>query len=253
MGIAGEGLRRTCVVSGAFCRRALLLLVGLCVVNQTATAATTPLEITLDAKGIAVGDQLELDIDDLPRSILPARIEPFAVGEKHKLSIVDPKYGYGFFTTISRTDTGWTTSESGKMHCDPIEGTWRVDGSRIVVSLKKTATWTCGSGPATGAPDGRGKIEFSSVPDKATLYYPMVSAPGYLVAPTTVTLVVNYLTNVPVMAIMKADGFYDCAVRLQFSGPANARVVSANGAAPQPINANGTVVAKVRCELKKVN
>lgn len=210
--------------------------------------ATSPLEIRAgDLHGVHVGD-LVLQIDDTDRSVLPARIEPFAIGESHKLTVHDESYV--FTVTITRSYTGYTTSSPTVAHCDPIGAEWHVNGSKLTMDVKKTGGPDCGSYPATGAPDGRGKIEFSSNPTGATLYYPKISQAGYLTAPTPTTLVVNYQTNGPVIAVMKLAGYYDCAIALRFSGPASARTIN-DSRHTEPIAADGTA-AHIRCDLKPV-
>lgn len=201
-----------------------------------------PPEIRLETPSLWVGGAL--------RGIVPATLH-IEADTTTRLKI----YGgdFGFSGTLKRQDQSVTVEPGPNSHCKPYKGEWKVsqtgDHVAIVLDIRKAGDWDCVEQSSIGAPDGRGKLKFATLPEGGILYYPKTSR-GFLVQPTPVTLVVDFKARTPATVVFKKPGHYDCTVPLSFESESGAYFVSANGVRLGAMTENTVNAPAITCTLK---
>jgi len=228
----------------------LLALGGWAQAANGADPLTLDVSLGIIPPAVGLGSAPALWVGDRMLSVLPATVRVEA-GASVPLLVAGG--GFGFRGMLKRGPQGFTIEPGSNSHCQPYNGEWKVSSKgevlAIVLDVKKVGDWGCNQSSSIGAPDGRGKLRFATLPPGGTLYYPKSSG-GFLVEPTPGTLVVDFTVRQPRSAIFKKPGYYDCAVQLSFQAESGAYFVSAGGVRLGAMTDTTANAPTVTCDLK---
>lgn len=232
---------------------ARLVVILAVLANALSASASEPITLKVSLGSIAKGVKLgtvALSLDGVVRGILPA-----VLLTKSSPGVRIAVFGddLGFNGVLKQSPDGVTIEPEANTHCLPYDAKWSVvrTGQTIAVtmSVAKVGNWGCVDAPSVGAPDGKGKVQFSSVPEGATLYYPKHSGAGFVVKRTPSTLVVDFTARGQMGIVFKKAGYYDCSRLIQFSQKEGAYLLSVDGVAAGTTTSNTAVAPKVTCTL----
>lgn len=246
MGVSVRPLRKNAM-------RISFLLVTLLILLPFRVSASDPSVLKVSLGSLAPGASMGTAafwLDGVMRGVLPTEIQ-FTPASAVPVSVSGGDLG--FSGVLKQTPGGFTVELGPNSHCTPYDAEWRTKRSgqklEVVVDVKKVGNWNCSSYPATGAPDGKGKIKFETIPAGATLYYPKYYGAGFSAKPTPATLVVDFTTNHDISVVFKKAGYYDCSRVLGFSHTPAGFEVQVDGAAQGVTTSNTAAAPTVSCSL----